>query len=79
MFSLTAARILDNDANETNYKSIFNQLTGLTIDQNSELEVNPPLPRTLIKVGTLGFDSGNTGSTFSIFPPFTGCLFEFCR
>lgn len=36
MFSLNAARILDNDADENNFKSVFNQLTGLTIGESFE-------------------------------------------
>lgn len=36
MFSLSAAKILDNDANETNYKFVFNQLTGLNLTDNGK-------------------------------------------
>ena len=32
MFSLSEARILDNDANESNFMAVFNQLTRLNLD-----------------------------------------------
>ena len=32
MFSLSEARILDNDANESNFMTVFNQLTRLNLD-----------------------------------------------
>merc|ERR1719362_1886572 len=32
MFSLSEARILDNDANESNFMTVFNQLTRLNLE-----------------------------------------------
>ena len=39
MFSLSEARILDNDANESNFMAVFNQLTRLNLG-GREMPIN---------------------------------------
>jgi hypothetical protein len=66
MFSLSAARVLDSRANETNYKSLINQLTGLRIgeqeadvhttsrNQAPQAEVLPDANPQIASMGSLG-------------------------
>ena len=56
MFSLSAARILDKEANESNYKAVLTQLTGLHLTPiENELEVeNEQENPSMLKIGTMG-------------------------
>ena len=51
MFSITAAKMLSNGINETNYKSLFQQITGLSMDGNDQ---ELTIPQTRVSFGGIG-------------------------
>ena len=74
MFSITAAKMLSNGVNETNYKSLFQQITGLSMDGNDQENA---MPATKISFGGIGMRTRGKVSiyffvfwVFQMFPPF---------
>ena len=54
MFPLEAARILNNEANETNYKAIVKDLIGIAIDPEILVENNNEIPKAEPRIETMG-------------------------
>ena len=68
MFSITAAKMLSNGINETNYKSLFQQITGLSMDGNDQ---ELTIPQTRVSFGGIGMRTrGNVFCLFGIFGHF---------